>query len=66
MKANMAGWDRIARIVLSVVLLYLGLAIVVTGSLGLILEILGVVFLLTGIVGWCPIYALFGLKTKRA
>lgn len=65
MKANMAGWDRIARIVLSVVLLYLGLAIVVTGSLGLILEILGVVFLLTGIVGWCPIYALFGLKTKR-
>ncbi|HEX9117293.1 MAG TPA: DUF2892 domain-containing protein [Anaerolineae bacterium] len=66
MKANMAGWDRIARIVLSVVLLYLGLASVVTGSLGLILEILGVVFLLTGIVGWCPIYALFGLKTKRA
>lgn len=66
MKANMAGWDCIARIVLSVVLLYLGLASVVTGSLGLILEILGVVFLLTGIVGWCPIYALFGLKTKRA
>lgn len=66
MKLNEAGWDRIVRIVLGVVLLYLGWAGVVSGGWGLFLKIIGFVPLLTGIAGFCPVYALFGIKTRAA
>lgn len=60
---NEAGWDRLARVVLGVVLLYLGWAGVVGGTAGLVLKIFGFVPLVTGIVGWCPLYTLFGFTT---
>lgn len=63
---NEASWDRIARVVLGAVLLYLGWADVVTGGLGTFLKIIGFVPLLTGLVGWCPLYAAFRFRTKRA
>jgi hypothetical protein len=66
LKVNESGWDRILRVVFGVVLLYLGLAGVVTGVLGIVLIIIGAVLLLTGIVGVCPLYMLFKLSTKKA
>ncbi len=66
MKANVASWDRILRIVLGVVLGYLAIAGVVTGVLAIILGIVGVVFLVTGIVGYCPLYGVLKLSTRRA
>lgn len=62
---NESGLDRIIRIVLGLVLLYLGFSGVVGGSLGVLLIILGFIPLLTGVVGWCPLYALFKIRTKR-
>ena len=63
---NEAGWDRIVRIVLGVALLYLGWAGVVTGGWGTFLKIIGFVPLLTGLVGFCPIYAIFKVRTIKA
>ena len=63
---NEANWDRIARVALGLLLLYLGWAGVVTGGWGLFLKIIGFVPLLTGLVGWCPLYAMFKLSTKHA
>lgn len=60
---NEAGWDRALRVVLGVVLLYLGWAGVVGGTLGLVFKIFGFVPLFTGIVGWCAVYALLGIST---
>jgi hypothetical protein len=65
MKVNEATWDRIARITLGVVVLYLGWANVVTGGWGLALKIVGFLPLLTGLVGWCPAYALLKVSTKK-
>ena len=65
-KVNEANWDRIARVVLGIVLLYLGLGGMVSGSLGIVLDILGAVLLLTGLAGFCPLYALFKFGTKNA
>lgn len=65
-KVNEANWDRIARVVLGIVLLYLGLGGVVTGGLGVVLDIFGAVFLLTGAVGFCPLYALFKFSTQKS
>jgi hypothetical protein len=63
-KSNEASWDRIARVVLGIVLLYLGWAGVVSGGWGLFLMIIGFVPLITGLVGWCPIYAMLKTGTK--
>jgi hypothetical protein len=63
---NEAAWDRIARVVLGAVLLYLGWAGVVTGPLGVVFRYLGFLPLITGIVGWCPAYALLRIRTDRS
>jgi hypothetical protein len=60
---NEAGWDRALRIVLGIVLLYLGWAGAVGGTLGLVFMTVGFLPLVTGLVGWCPAYALFGVST---
>lgn len=62
--ANEAGWDRIARVTLGIVLLYLGWAEVVTGGWGAALKVIGFVPLATGLLGWCPLYQLFGFRTN--
>lgn len=58
MKLNLATWDRIARIVLG--LAVLSLAFVGPRS---VLGLLGLIPLLTGIAGRCPLYTLFGIST---
>lgn len=63
--ANEAAWDRIARVVLGVVLLYLGWTETVTGGWGTFLKIIGFVPLATGLAGWCPLYALFRFRTNE-
>jgi hypothetical protein len=63
---NEASWDRILRVVLGVVLLYLGWSGVVGGGLGTVLKFLGFIPLLTGLIGWCPLYSLFKIRTNRA
>lgn len=63
---NEAAWDRIGRVALGIVLLWLGWGGVVTGTWGTVLAVLGFVPLVTGLVGWCPLYALFRFRTNQA
>lgn len=63
---NEASWDRIVRVLVGVVLLYLGWSGTVAGTPGTIIKWLGFLPLLTGLVGWCPAYTLFRIKTKKA
>lgn len=65
LKVNEANWDRIARVVLGIILIYMGLGGVVGGALGIVLDILGAVFVLTGLVGFCPLYTLFKFSTRK-
>lgn len=58
MSRNAAGWDRAIRIVLGAVLLSLYFVGPHT-PWGLI----GLIPLGTGLVGYCPLYQLFGVKT---
>ncbi|MEO9484452.1 MAG: DUF2892 domain-containing protein [Ekhidna sp.] len=63
MKKNMGSTDRIVRLIIAAVIGYLYFTNVIAGTLGLVLLILAVVFVLTSFVSFCPLYAPFGLST---
>ena len=63
MKVNMGNADRIIRVLLAAVFAYLYFSGTVSGTPGLILVILGGVFVLTSLVGFCPLYSLVGVNT---
>lgn len=65
-KVNESGLDRGIRVVLGLVLLYLGLGGVISGALGVVLAVLGGIALVTGLVGFCPLYALLKIRTNKS
>ena len=65
MKRNMSNLDRILRLVLAAVFAYLYFSGVVTGIFGIILLVLGGVFLLTSLVGFCPLYVPLKFSTRK-
>jgi len=68
MKANENGVDRALRLVLGVVLLvasYMWLGVADGQITGIIAAIVGAVFLITGLVGFCPAYRLVGMSTCK-
>ncbi|MEN9348157.1 MAG: YgaP family membrane protein [Flavobacteriales bacterium] len=65
MKTNVGQADRIIRVLLAVVFGILYFTQTVTGPLSYILLALGGVFILTAMVGFCPLYTLFGMNTCK-
>jgi hypothetical protein len=63
MKINESSIDSVIRIFAAVLLLYLGLGGELAGALAIVADVVGVILLLTGVVGFCPLYAIFG-RTK--
>ena len=64
MPQNMGVIDRVIRIVIALVFSVLIALNVVTGILAIIVGILGAVFLVTSIIGFCPLYLPFKISTK--
>ena len=62
---NEAGWDRISRVLGGILLLALGFGGVVAGTFGLVFKVIGSLLLVTGLVGYCPVYALLKVRTKK-
>lgn len=60
MKVNMASWDRIIRVVVGLVLIALSLS----GTIGL-WGWIGIVPVVTGLIGMCPLYSLIGISTCK-
>lgn len=65
MKLNMSVLDRIGRVVLVAIVAVLFFTHVLSPLASVILGILAVVFLLTSIVGMCPIYLALGISTRK-
>jgi hypothetical protein len=63
MKTNMGSTDKIIRIILAAVFAVLYFTGTVSGTLGMVLLVLGGVFLATSLISFCPLYALVGLNT---
>lgn len=65
MKINMGPADRFIRIILAAVIAVLYLTKQINGTWAVILGILAVVFLVTSLIGFCPLYVPLGLSTKK-
>jgi hypothetical protein len=65
MKQNMGSLDRIIRVVLAIIFGVLYFSGTVTGTLGIILLVLGAVFLVTSLVSFCPLYVPFKFSTRQ-
>jgi hypothetical protein len=63
MKKNMGTADRIIRVLLAAVFSYLYFSGTVTGTIGIVLLVLGGVFVATSLISFCPLYTLAGLST---
>ncbi len=66
MKKNMGSIDRMVRILLAAVLAALYFTGTVTGTLGIVLLVLAVVFAATSAMSFCPLYTLVGVNTCGA
>ncbi|WP_298408764.1 DUF2892 domain-containing protein [uncultured Chloroflexus sp.] len=64
MTPNMGNVDRIARVVIALLLGLMIVTGVLSGALAWIGGILAVVFLATSAIGFCPLYLPFGIKTR--
>lgn len=65
MKKNMGTVDRGIRLVLAVVVGILYYTGQLTGIAAVVLGIIALVFVLTGLIGFCPLYTLFGIKSFK-
>jgi hypothetical protein len=63
MKKNMGTIDRVIRIVLAIVVAILYMNGSITGAAAIILGILAVVFIITSLIGFCPLYVPFKIST---
>ena len=55
--------DRIIRLLLAIVLVYLYVTKVVTGTIGIVLLVAGIVLAVTALINFCPLYRLLGVNT---
>lgn len=67
MKTNMGKLDRGLRIVVALILVWVafGTGVAAAGVLHWLALIVAAIFVLTSVVGMCPLYSLVGLKTCR-
>ncbi|MCX6232027.1 MAG: DUF2892 domain-containing protein [Bacteroidetes bacterium] len=65
MKKNMGNIDRIIRILVAVVVAILYFTNVISGTFAIILFIISAVFILTALMGFCPLYLPLGIKTIK-
>ena len=61
----MGSADRIIRILTAAIIAVLYVKGIISGTFGIILLVLGGVFVLTSLLNFCPLYLPFGIKTRK-
>jgi hypothetical protein len=67
MKTNESNTDRIIRVIVGVLLVYLGTSApsLLEGTVAILVAVVGAVLLATAFVGFCPIYYFLKIKTNK-
>jgi hypothetical protein len=65
MKQNMGKTDRVLRTVLAVIVLVLYFSKQLTDLAAIVLGIFALVFLVTSVLGFCPLYVPLGISSRK-
>lgn len=65
MKKNESNTDRIIRAIIGIVLLALYFTNTITGTWGIVGLVVGIIALVTAATGFCGLYKLFGISTRK-
>ena len=65
MKQNMGTVDRITRTMIAALVVVLFYQDIIGGTWGIILLVIAAIFLTTSLIGFCPLYALFGINSCK-
>ncbi len=65
MKQNMGTIDKVIRIIIAVIIAGLYFTNVISGTLGIVLLVFAGVFVLTSLIGFCPLYLPIRLNTGK-
>ena len=66
MKVNMGTLDKVIRIVLALVVIGLYAVGQISGTAAIILLVFAGIFIVTSFIGFCPLYTIFGINTKKS
>ena len=64
MKKNMGTLDIVIRLLIAALVIVLYFTNVISGTVAIILLIFAGVFILTSLLGFCPLYLPFGISTR--
>ena len=62
MKKNMGSYDKLIRLSVAIVLIILYYNGVLAGTLGIVALVIALIFTVTSLIGFCPLYSIFGIK----
>ena len=65
MKKNMGTVDKVIRLIAAAIILILYFTGSISGTLGIILLILAIIFAITSFISFCPLYKPFGINTCK-
>lgn len=65
MKKNMGNTDRMVRLLIAIVIAVLYYTGTISGTLGIVLLVVAVIFVLTSLIKFCPLYWPFGISTNK-
>jgi hypothetical protein len=65
MKKNMGSTDKIIRILIGLVIVGMWYKEIISGTTATVLGAFAIIFLLTSLISFCPLYLPFGINTSK-
>jgi hypothetical protein len=65
MKKNMGMVDKTIRVIIAAVIALLYYLGIISGTLAIVLMIFAIIFIVTSLIGFCPLYPILGMNTKK-
>ncbi len=65
MKQNMGTIDRAVRTVLAIIAIILFVTDQITGTAATVILVMAIIFLVTSVIGFCPVYVPFKISTNK-
>lgn len=65
MKKNMGSTDKLVRVLIAILIAVLYFTGVLKGTPGIVLLVIAGIFVVTSLIGFCPLYTIFGWSTGK-